>query len=81
LSDCGKCGNVWPVPTFAPSKLLVARLAKGLSRPELALAAGVSDETIRRAEHGHKVPRPGTVAALAAALDVDTMSLYVERAA
>jgi transcriptional regulator with XRE-family HTH domain len=69
------------VPTFAPSALLVARLAKGLSRCELAQASGVSDETIRRAEHGQKVPRPGTVAALAGALDVDTMSLYTERAA
>ena len=64
------------MPTFAPTALIMSRLRAGLSRPELAELSKVSDETIRRAELGMVVPRPGTVHALAAALGINTDTLY-----
>jgi transcriptional regulator with XRE-family HTH domain len=44
------------------------RFERGLSRPALARAAGVSERTIFRVEHGQALPHGATIGALAAAL-------------
>jgi transcriptional regulator with XRE-family HTH domain len=45
------------------------RFERGLSRPALAVAAGVSERTIFRVEHEQSDPHRATLAALAAALE------------
>ena len=82
LSTRSDCGTVWTMslPEFSPTALFVARWNRGWSRAHLAGLAGVTDETIRRAEKGQYKPRADTLAALAAALDLDPSDLF-ERAA
>ena len=50
--------------------LRAARLAAGLSGPDLATRVGMSRETLSRLEHLHRATTQPTVRSLAAALDV-----------
>lgn len=63
-------------PVFSPSALTEARLAKGLTRRQLSLLAGVGHQTIARLERGEFAPRWSTFCALADALDLPATSLY-----
>ncbi|NWF30876.1 helix-turn-helix transcriptional regulator [Streptomyces sp. PKU-EA00015] len=56
------------VPTFRPDSLRQQRQARGLSAEELAVLAGISPETVRRAEAGTRQPGARVVVALARAL-------------
>jgi len=60
--------------TFA-SRLKEARAAAGLSRKELAAAAGVSWQAVRAWEQGAREPGLSSLRALAAALDADPARL------
>lgn len=53
------------------AKLLDARVAKGMSQTDLAVAAGIAPGQISRYEQGKNTPRPHVMAKLAAALGVD----------
>ena len=60
-------------------KLQDARLAKFLSRDELADASGIHRDHIGRLERGYEgESRPPTVRELAAALDVDPRELLAD---
>ena len=63
---------------FDRSTLCIKRLAAGLSRDQLAEVAGISRATVRRIELGLFTPRPATALALAAALDLDVETLWIE---
>ena len=65
---------------FLPEVLERTRIKAGLSRDELAKAAGVARGTVFNAENGQQ-PRPGIAKALADALDIDVASLYAEEVA
>jgi transcriptional regulator with XRE-family HTH domain len=64
---CARCVVDDPDSSFA-ERLLVLRLAAGLTQGELAAHAGVSVALVHRYEQGHCRTRPGKVAALAAVL-------------
>ena len=53
------------------------RYAAELTRPQLARLAGVAGETVRRIELGLFTPHPRTAAALARALDMDVLDLWI----
>jgi transcriptional regulator with XRE-family HTH domain len=62
-------------------KLQDARLAKFLSRDELADASGIHPDHIGRLERGYEgESRPPTVRKLAEALDVDPRKLLADEA-
>lgn len=63
------------VQTFRPERLRDLRTRKGLSCEELAILAGISPETARRAEQHGRHPSGRVVAALARALDVSVDEL------
>jgi transcriptional regulator with XRE-family HTH domain len=58
-------------------RLRAFRLAKGLTRPELARAVGVTKATIYfwESEHHHRSPSPANLRQIAAVLGVDTTAL------
>jgi transcriptional regulator with XRE-family HTH domain len=56
---------------FNPEKFVVARRAAGLSTRALAAKAGVSAQTVNRAERGKHVPFGLTLAAMCKALGVE----------
>ena len=60
--------------------ILDERKARGWSRARLAREAGVTEQTIVRAEKGLVVTSLGTVVRIAAALEVPVDSLVLERA-
>lgn len=55
---------------FDPARLTQARRVKGITKTELHRLVGVSAAAVGQYERGEKRPRPDTVSALAAALDV-----------
>ncbi len=57
------------------------RLSRFLTQEQLAQAAGLGRATIRRLEAGQVRPRPGTITALAAALDTSREELVPDPAA
>lgn len=61
-------------------RLRAIRVNRALSVAELAAAAGVSDDTIRRIESGERAPQMRTARALAAALDVRVADLLGDAA-
>jgi predicted ATPase/transcriptional regulator with XRE-family HTH domain len=67
-------------PTFA-ELLLRHRVARGLTRGQLAQRAGVNEDTVRDLERGDKRPRFATVAVLAKALGLTADQLEELRAA
>ena len=54
------------------------REAKKFSRPQLAIAAQTSIDTIKRVEFDQHAPNPNVLAAIADALDVSVDSLFME---
>ncbi len=54
-----------------PGRVLAARLRLGLTQEALAKLAGVDLRTVRNVERGVGIPRPCTLAGMAAALEVD----------
>ena len=63
------------VQTFRSDRLRDLRTRKGLSCEQLAILAGISPETARRAEQKSRRPSGRVVAALARALDVSVDEL------
>lgn len=55
--------------------LRTARLARGLTREQLAVAAGIASSTVARTEHGIFRPTVRTLDALADALGVTAAAL------
>jgi transcriptional regulator with XRE-family HTH domain len=55
------------------------RLARGLTREQLAVVAGLSAKTVYRLEVGGSVPRESTIRVLARALDCDPVEIGVTR--
>ena len=62
------------MPTLG--KLRALREERALSQRDLATAAGVTQQTIVRAEQGAQEPTPSTIRKLAAALRVKPSALY-----
>lgn len=62
--------------TFDPEALRRLRAEAGLSQQKLADLAGMTDAGVCLLEQGKRKPRPGTVAALARALDADPSDLW-----
>ncbi len=60
---------------FAPDRLRAARKARGMSREQLAIAAGSQYGAIAMFENGGRNPRRDTLLKLAAALDMDVRDL------
>lgn len=65
-----------PDVTFEGGSLRAERSAAGLSQRVLGEIAGVAQSSISTAERGLKVPRPGTIAALAGALELPISTFY-----
>lgn len=63
------------------TRLREARKNRGLTQERLAVAAGVSRETVRRVEAGDQSPRTSVLVQLARALEVDPGDLLREGAA
>ena len=59
-----------------PTGLAALRLRNGLSQAALAELAGVRQATISHLETGRSTPEPMTLAKLAAALGVETCTVY-----
>jgi DNA-binding transcriptional regulator YiaG len=66
---------VHELPAVDPEALQAIRKSAGLSREQLAVAAGISMRTVERTERGDSRPRPVVVAALALALGVEAEAL------
>ena len=60
-----------PHPSLDRRRLRTAREDRGLTREELAVAAGIAVRTLAGIELGESEPRRSTVAVLATALGVD----------
>lgn len=67
-------------PVRAARRLRLRRASRGWSQRELARRAGVSVETIARAEAGRSRPRPVTAFRIASALGVPMDELFPEYA-
>ena len=59
-----------------PQRVVAARKKKGLTQEELAGLATVTVRTIQRIESGETTPRPYTLEAIAAALDIPFQELH-----
>ncbi len=62
---------------FDPQALKGFRRDQRLTIEQLAQRAGVTSSTVGRAERGEHIPEPSTVYALAGALDVPLMDLFI----
>lgn len=66
--------RVW----IEPDTLSRLRSERSLTQEELARKAGITKNTISNLENGHGQPRMGTIAAIAAALEVPLAELIGE---
>jgi transcriptional regulator with XRE-family HTH domain len=64
--------------TFSPQLLREVRKRKGLSREQLAIAAGSSYSAISLAENGYRVPARAVLLRYAAALGVSPRDLVLD---
>lgn len=64
--------------TFNGLALKRRRVLAGMSRSDLAAAAGLSDGTVRLIETGQVIPRPASALALAHALGIDPSELWID---
>ncbi len=62
---------------FDPQALKAFRTGQHLTIEQLASKAGVTSSTVGRAERGEHIPEPSTVYALAGALEVPLMELFI----
>ncbi len=67
LPSSKRCVNIRPL-----------REGKLITQKELAKMVGMSEETISRIENGHRAPRFSTIKAIARALKVDPVDLWID---